>query len=161
MTLHRPSNVDHQPALSAIMDELRKLSHAMPIIFPMHPRTRKMLAEFTLKCESHGYLRIVEPVGYHDSLCLAKNARLVITDSGGLQEETTYFRVPCLTLRPNTERPVTITAGSNRLSSPQRLWHDIQQVLTQNGPVGRVPPLWDGRTANRIVEAILAHSAEA
>ncbi|HVV01498.1 MAG TPA: UDP-N-acetylglucosamine 2-epimerase (non-hydrolyzing), partial [Verrucomicrobiae bacterium] len=101
VTLHRPSNVDNEESLRRIMQELDRLSHEAPVVFPMHPRTRKMLEQFGIRQGENG-LRILEPVGYHDSLCLTEQARLVLTDSGGLQEESTFFRTPCLTLRPNT-----------------------------------------------------------
>lgn len=143
VTLHRPSNVDKQDSLEKIMEDLRRLSSEWPVVFPLHPRTRKKIAEFGLNRGNPLHFLLVEPVGYHDSICLAEQARLVITDSGGLQEETTFLRTPCLTLRPNTERPVTINQGSNRLSSPDRLPEDvegIQPVRTTGrnpSPVGR------------------------
>jgi UDP-N-acetylglucosamine 2-epimerase (non-hydrolysing) len=126
----------------------------------MHPRTRKMLSEFGISVSESAGLKILDPIGYHDSLCLAEHACFVLTDSGGLQEETTFFRTPCLTLRPNTERPVTITLGSNRLTSLSRLRPDIEQVLKPGDRAGSVPPLWDGHTAKRTVEEILAASAK-
>lgn len=155
VTLHRPSNVDHRESLQAIMEELNRLSRQIPVIFPMHPRTRKMLGEFGIPVTSDGNLKILEPIGYHDSLCLTEKARLVLTDSGGLQEESTYFRTPCLTLRPNTERPITVTVGSNRLTDISRLRADLDHVLQNGDRIGRVPDLWDGRTAQRIVQALL------
>jgi len=160
VTLHRPSNVDDETTLRSIMRELKSLSENLPVVFPMHPRTRQRLSDFGMPCATDGRLKILEPVGYYDSLCLTQNARFVLTDSGGLQEETTYLRVPCLTLRPNTERPVTITMGSNRLTTPAKLPQDISQVLARNGPVGQVPPLWDGRTGERIVNCLLERRAE-
>jgi UDP-N-acetylglucosamine 2-epimerase (non-hydrolysing) len=152
VTLHRPQNVDHRDSLSAIMRELERLSARLPVVFPMHPRTRKRLEEFGI-APGPG-LRVIGPVGYHDSLCLTENARLVLTDSGGLQEESTYFRTPCLTLRPNTERPVTVTLGSNRLTDVRRLPADFQRALDGAPRVGAIPPLWDGGTAGRILEVI-------
>jgi UDP-N-acetylglucosamine 2-epimerase (non-hydrolysing) len=103
-------------------------------------------------------MKILEPVGYHDSICLTESARLVLTDSGGLQEESTYFRTPCLTLRPNTERPITITLGSNRLTHPDRLSSDIQETLNGKEELGQVPPLWDGKASERIVQALVEHN---
>ena len=154
VTLHRPSNVDQQESLSAIMRELGALARRMPVVFPMHPRTRKMCTHFGIPVPDGGGLRILEPIGYHDSICLTENARLVLTDSGGLQEESTFFRTPCLTLRPNTERPVTLDPGSNRLTSLERLAGDIGVIL--NGPerTGQVPPLWDGHAAPRILDEL-------
>lgn len=154
VTLHRPANVDLQPSLTAIMEELKRLARQLPVLFPIHPRTRKMLAEFGISVEGHPGLHIVDPIGYHDSLCLTENARLVLTDSGGLQEESTYFRTPCLTLRPNTERPVTVTLGSNRLTTVDRLSADLAAVLAEPSRRGRLPRLWDGCAALRILAAI-------
>jgi len=155
VTLHRPSNVDHRDSLSRIVRELECLAATLPVVLPVHPRTRKMLADFGIATQSDGCLKIIEPVGYHDSLCLTENARLVLTDSGGLQEESTYFRTPCLTLRPNTERPITLTVGSNRLTSLATLGSDICSMLRNGKHLGRIPPLWDGRTADRILQCIL------
>lgn len=157
VTLHRPSNVDSPQSLRAIMVELEKLSHRLPVLFPMHPRTRKMLADLGMKPHRDGGLHLTEPVGYLDSLCLTENARLVVTDSGGLQEEATWFCTPCLTLRPNTERPITIKLGSNRLSNAANLSADVTQLLKQERRIGAIPPLWDGDAAARIVRAIAGH----
>ena len=154
VTLHRPSNVDEPANVSKIADELKRLAEKIPVVFPVHPRTRKQLTE-TNALNGKSGVRFLEPLGYHDSLRLAESARLVITDSGGLQEETTFFRTPCLTLRPNTERPITISMGSNRLTSLKDLRGDIEQVLAKDSRLGKLPPLWDGRTAGRIVEAVM------
>jgi UDP-N-acetylglucosamine 2-epimerase (non-hydrolysing) len=161
VTLHRPSNVDHDKVLSQIMTELSRLSHEIPVVFPMHPRTRKMISELDISINNGARLRIIDPIGYHDSLFLAEHARFVLTDSGGLQEETTFFRTPCLTLRPNTERPVTITMGSNRLTSLDQLRADIEETLTAPDRKGTIPPLWDGHTAERIVHALTSAASEA
>jgi UDP-N-acetylglucosamine 2-epimerase (non-hydrolysing) len=158
VTLHRPSNVDEQASLTAIMSELKLLASQMPVVFPIHPRTRKMCAQFGISIDNYKGLKILEPIGYHDSLKLTENARLVLTDSGGLQEESTYFRTPCLTLRPNTERPITLTMGSNRLTSLEKLSADLDLVLKKNLLFGKVPPLWDGRASGRIVDAVVEHS---
>jgi UDP-N-acetylglucosamine 2-epimerase (non-hydrolysing) len=158
VTLHRPSNVDNQTGLSAIMTELQRLTGQMPVVFPMHPRTKKMCAQFGISLDTNKNLRILDPIGYHDSLCLTENARLVLTDSGGLQEESTYFKTPCLTLRPNTERPVTVTFGSNKLTSVDRLSADLDEVLSRETKFGTIPPLWDGWAAERVINALLAQS---
>lgn len=157
VTLHRPSNVDDPANLNSIMSGLNRLAGQLPVVFPMHPRTHKMLAQFGISPVANGTMKILEPVGYHDSICLTESARLVLTDSGGLQEESTYFRTPCLTLRPNTERPITITLGSNRLTHPSRLSSDIQEILNGKEELGQVPPLWDGKAAERIVQTLVEH----
>lgn len=156
VTLHRPSNVDAPAELSATLNELRRIASDMPVVFPMHPRTRKMCAQLGTEIDPCRGLRIVEPLGYLDSLCLTDAARFVLTDSGGLQEESTWLRTPCLTLRPNTERPVTLTLGSNRLTSLASLSADVEALLAKPSQFGSVPPLWDGRAAQRIVASLLA-----
>lgn len=160
VTLHRPSNVDAPGSLKQIMNELQNITQQMPVIFPIHPRTRKMLSDSGLTPDGSSKLQLLDPVGYHDSLALTQNARMVLTDSGGLQEETTYFRTPCLTLRPNTERPVTITVGTNRLTTPARLAEDVRRTLGESVPKGEIPPLWDGKTAERILAALLEVTAQ-
>jgi UDP-N-acetylglucosamine 2-epimerase (non-hydrolysing) len=155
VTLHRPSNVDNQAALSQLMDALGKVAKELPVVFPMHPRTRKMCEQFNIPLDEIDGLRIVEPLGYHDSLCLTEAARFVLTDSGGLQEESTYFKTPCLTLRPNTERPVTIEVGTNRLTRLDQLSADIEDILQDRRPAGQIPKYWDGQTAKRILSAML------
>jgi UDP-N-acetylglucosamine 2-epimerase (non-hydrolysing) len=158
VTLHRPSNVDDEHSLSAIMAELKRLAGELPVVFPMHPRTRKMCEQFGISLNGSKSLRVLDPIGYHDSLFLTENARLILTDSGGLQEESTYFRTPCLTLRPNTERPVTITLGSNKLTNLDRLVVDISETLNREPRFGSLPPLWDGSAAERIVDCLLERS---
>ena len=158
VTLHRPSNVDHRETLKSIMAELEKLARQVPVIFPMHPRTRKMLSDYGIATPSSETFKILDPIGYHDSLCLTEHARMVLTDSGGLQEESTFFRTPCLTLRPNTERPVTITHGSNRLTILATLGKDISEVLGAHQRHDRIPPMWDGHSAERILRELLAIS---
>jgi UDP-N-acetylglucosamine 2-epimerase (non-hydrolysing) len=155
VTLHRPANVDERESLSAVVAALEPLSERMPVVWPIHPRTRKKLDDFRLAARTGTGLRMLEPLGYHASLALAEQARIVLTDSGGLQEEATYFRTPCLTLRPNTERPVTITLGSNRLTSVGSLPDDVSALLAGPERIGQVPPLWDGRTAERIYRHLL------
>jgi len=159
VTLHRPSNVDVRRDLSMIMTYMDQVSRRLQVVFPIHPRTRKMLIEFGIMPSGPTKVLLLEPLGYLASLRLTENARFVLTDSGGLQEETTFFRVPCLTLRPNTERPITVTLGSNKLTRLDRLMDDVDEVL--NGPehIGQVPPLWDGHTAERILRHILEISS--
>src|SRR5207245_3062876 len=117
VTLHRPSNVDDSTTLQGILEALQHISSKIPVVFPIHPRTRKRIAEFGLSLEG---IRIIDPIGYLEFLNLMSNARIVLTDSGGLQEETTILRVPCLTLRHNTERPVTIDQGTNIMVGPDK-----------------------------------------
>jgi UDP-N-acetylglucosamine 2-epimerase (non-hydrolysing) len=158
VTLHRPSNVDDRDNLATLMAALKDVSRRLPVVFPVHPRTRKMLTEFHLMPQIDSRLRLLDPLGYHASLCLTENARAVLTDSGGLQEEATYFRTPCLTLRPNTERPITVTLGSNRLTRLERLLADIGDILAGPERIGQVPPLWDGHTAERALRELIAAS---
>jgi UDP-N-acetylglucosamine 2-epimerase (non-hydrolysing) len=158
VTLHRPSNVDDRASLTEIMAELIRLAGLMPVVLPIHPRTRKMCGQFGISLNGDTGLKILEPIGYHDSLWLTENARLVLTDSGGLQEESTYFRTPCLTLRPTTERPITLTLGSNKLSSLERLSTDIDNVLNRELEFGKIPPLWDGRASGRILNSLIERS---
>jgi UDP-N-acetylglucosamine 2-epimerase (non-hydrolysing) len=158
VTLHRPANVDDRDNLATLMAGLETVSRRLRIVFPIHPRTRKMLTEFHLMPRSDNRLFLLEPLGYHASLCLTENARAVLTDSGGLQEEATFFRTPCLTLRPNTERPVTLTLGSNRLTKLEKLLDDVNDVLAGPERMGQIPPLWDGHTAERAVKELVAVS---
>jgi len=155
VTLHRPSNVDDPDVLDEILAALEALSGSIGIIFPVHPRTRRQLDS---RSRSTSKLQLIEPLGYLDFLKLTSNARFVLTDSGGLQEETTYLEIPCMTLRANTERPVTIEMGTNRLV-PLRAT-DIERcarrVLGERTRIAKrsKPPLWDGRAARRIVEVL-------
>ncbi len=155
VTLHRPANVDDRHNLKTLMTGLEKISERLPVVFPVHPRTRKMLSEFGLLSPAGHRLVLLEPLGYHASLRLCENARVVLTDSGGLQEEATFFRTPCLTLRPNTERPVTVTLGSNKLTRLDSLLDDLEILLAGPERIGQVPPLWDGQTAGRVIEALV------
>ncbi len=155
VTLHRPSNVDDRDNLGMIRNELTRLARNLTVVFPVHPRTRKMFAQYDIPLDGKPNLKLLEPIGYHDSLCLTENAKFVLTDSGGLQEESTYLLTPCLTLRPNTERPITIEVGTNKLTRPEQLASDIEEILQDRRQRGRIPDLWDGRTAERVLNALL------
>ncbi|HEX8294065.1 MAG TPA: UDP-N-acetylglucosamine 2-epimerase (non-hydrolyzing) [Pyrinomonadaceae bacterium] len=159
VTLHRPSNVDDPATLGGILSALARVGERLPVVFPIHPRTRKNLEEFGLLEAAGAGVRFVEPLGYLDFLRLYSGARLVLTDSGGIQEETTALGVPCLTLRENTERPVTVELGTNRVvgTDPARIVAEAERALArdrQKEPP-RVPPLWYGRAAERILDALL------
>ena len=148
VTMHRPSNVDDESTLRGIVGALERINRTLPIVFPVHPRTRRRFEEFGLDPA----LRLIEPTGYLDSLCLQPNAALVLTDSGGIQEETTALGVPCLTLRHNTERPITVSEGTNTVvgTDPAAIERAASLALEHPTPARR-PALWDGRAAQRIV----------
>ena len=158
MTLHRPSNVDDKQTLAGILDALNEIQQRLPIVFPVHPRTRARLEEFGLMeaAREQAGLILTEPLGYLDFLQLYSNSRLVLTDSGGIQEETTALAIPCLTLRHNTERPVTVSEGTNRIvgNDPEVIKREAIMALEQPAAPRRVPELWDGHAALRIVDAI-------
>ena len=158
MTLHRPSNVDDKQTLSGILDALEVIGERLPIVFPIHPRTRERLDQFGLgeRVRKQRSLVLTEPLGYLDFLHLYSNSGLVLTDSGGVQEETTVLGIPCLTLRRNTERPITVTEGTNRVvgSDPEIIKREALSALERPAPVAHAPEFWDGRTAGRIVDAI-------
>lgn len=161
VTLHRPSNVDDRVMLGSILDTLTKISRHLPIIFPIHPRTKQRISDFGLTVFSNGNLNLIDPLGYLDFLALEKNAQVVITDSGGIQEETTYLGVPCLTLRENTERPVTVELGTNILvgRKMERLFQEVINILSGKKRKGQLPPLWDGLASERIAEVLLENRA--
>jgi UDP-N-acetylglucosamine 2-epimerase (non-hydrolysing) len=153
VTLHRPSNVDEPATLEEIFGALAELARERPVVFPMHPRTRQNAERFRLM-EKLGDVRVLKPVSYLDMLGLMEAAWMVLTDSGGIQEETTALGVPCLTLRSSTERPVTIEHGTNTLA-PRREREEILRLAEEGSTRrGRIPELWDGRTASRIVDVI-------
>lgn len=159
VTLHRPSNVDDPEVFISLIKTLQQISRRIPLIFPIHPRTRKRLAEMGLH-GSRNDLRLMEPLGYLDFLALQRQALFVITDSGGIQEETTYLGIPCLTFRENTERPVTLTIGSNLLMGQDcaKLKRAVEDILSGQGKRGEVPPFWDGKASHRIARILTGDS---
>ncbi|MBN2028711.1 UDP-N-acetylglucosamine 2-epimerase (non-hydrolyzing) [bacterium] len=158
VTLHRPKNVDHRETFQEILDVLLKIGKDIPVIFPAHPRTQKRIREFNLSemISSDHRLRVLDPLGYFDFIALEKHARLVLTDSGGIQEETTFFQVPCLTIRENTERPITISKGTNVLvgTDPDQILKYSRDVLNGRVKRGTIPKFWDDQVARRIVDVI-------
>jgi len=158
VTLHRPSNVDTAETLSPIVDELRRVSEHIPTVFVAHPRTIKSLQQHDLYdwLSSASQLTLLDPLPYVDFMSIVTGAKLIITDSGGLQEETTYLDIACLTMRENTERPITVTQGTNRLVHAGNVSEHVAKVLAGRWPKGIRPPLWEGNTANRAVTALQA-----
>ncbi|MBN1320235.1 MAG: UDP-N-acetylglucosamine 2-epimerase (non-hydrolyzing) [Thermoleophilia bacterium] len=159
VTLHRPSNVDEREGLKRLVKMLGEVARRLPVVFPVHARTRQRLGEFgfDVRLRQNSSIILSDPLGYLDFLCLMANARLVLTDSGGIQEETTVLSVPCLTLRKNTERPVTITEGTNRLVDPENVEEivaAVDETLVAPMPTERCPEYWDGHAGDRIVQAI-------
>ena len=158
MTLHRPSNVDSKGALSEIFDILNLVSQRIKIIYPIHPRTKKMIKKhnFLSKFEKLDKLLMIDPLGYIDFVKLMKESKFVLTDSGGIQEEATVLRVPCLTMRENTERPVTVERGTNCLvgRNKKKTLTCIREILNGKSKKGSTPELWDGKTAKRIVKIL-------
>lgn len=153
VTLHRPSNVDDPRNLESILRSLVEVSDELEIVFPVHPRTLQRIADFNIDTQK---LHLLEPMPYLEFLALQSRATVVITDSGGIQEETTYLGVPCLTLRSNTERPVTVTVGTNILvgEDKHKLTSELENILTGKGKKGAIPPLWDGHASERIFDVL-------
>ncbi|WFP50715.1 UDP-N-acetylglucosamine 2-epimerase (non-hydrolyzing) [Methylomonas sp. EFPC3] len=160
LTMHRPSNVDDVETLSRLVSVIVDISKKLPVVFPVHPRTQQKLREAGLLSQlAEQDIVLLPPVGYLEILGLMQSAQLVLTDSGGLQEETTALGVPCVTLRENTERPITVTEGTNTIvgSDPSKIMMCVDDIMATGGKSGRVPEYWDGRAAVRIVEEILQH----
>lgn len=163
LTLHRPSNVDDRVVLAGILEAVLELSDHLPVIFPIHPRTRKMAQQFGLldSLQNKPDIHLLQPLGYLQFLHLMMQARMVLTDSGGLQEETTTLGVPCITLRNNTERPITCEQGSNVIVGNKKtdILAAAENVLSGQSRQGRIPEKWDGKAAQRIVQWLLDHPA--
>lgn len=169
MTLHRPANVDEEAKFKALLDEIINSSHDLPIIFPVHPRTAKIISKIynkgttlrdggtTPKQPLPNALHLIEPLGYLEFNYLVENAKAVITDSGGITEETTVMGIPCLTLRDNTERPETVEIGTNELigTNPAAIKPALEKLFSGNWKTGKIPQLWDGKTAMRIISLLL------
>ncbi len=159
VTLHRPSNVDKPETLKPIIECLKTISEGLSLVFPLHPRTKNNLQRFKLldDIEKNDKIKITTPLGYLDFLSLVKDSKLVLTDSGGIQEETTVLNIPCVTLRENTERPVTVTEGSNYLigTNPEKILEIVGQILAGKGKSSNIPKFWDGKAGDRIVSRIL------
>jgi UDP-N-acetylglucosamine 2-epimerase (non-hydrolysing) len=154
MTLHRPANVDQEDKLKALIDEIINNSYDLPLIFPVHPRTRKIIENLGIK---HERLHMIEPLGYLEFNYLVERAKCVITDSGGITEEATVLGIPCMTLRDNTERPETVLIGTNELigTNPKAIAPAMKLLFSGKWKKGGIPELWDGNTGNRIVQTII------
>lgn len=156
VTLHRPANVDDPAVLRSVLDSLLAIARDISVVFPVHPRTRTRIEGLTLASKHQCRIRFIEPVGYIDFLNLQLNAAAVITDSGGIQEETTYLGIPCITVRENTERPTTVTMGTNVLVGTDvgLLQDEVGRVMRGGWKKGAIPPLWDGRAGERIAKSL-------
>lgn len=159
LTLHRPSNVDDLETFERILGALETIQSDLPLVFPVHPRTRSRIEQFGLEERFAGMKNLlrVPPAGYFDFLALQRHAKLILTDSGGIQEEATYLKVPCITLRENTERPITIELGTNQLvgTDPDKILAAFDAAMKYDRSTATIPPLWDGKTAERIVALML------
>ncbi len=159
MTLHRPANVDEKETFTELLDALIEIGEKIPVIFPAHPRTRARIDEFDFtERVKKSNIKLIEPLGYLDFMSLYSGAKLVLTDSGGLQEETTALGIPCLTLRENTERPITIELGTNILvgTTYEKITNTAFEILNRKqSQDAKIPPLWDGKTAERICRCLL------
>jgi len=159
MTLHRPSNVDEREILEGILDAVEEIQNRIPIVFPIHPRTYKQIQTFGFESRVKGMKGLIlnDPLGYLDFLALVSRSKMALTDSGGLQEETTVLGVPCVTIRENTERPITIQEGTNTLvgTDKGKILAAADEIVQTGGKAGRVPELWDGKAAERIVERLM------
>jgi UDP-N-acetylglucosamine 2-epimerase (non-hydrolysing) len=155
-TLHRPSNVDTREAATRTLAAVSELAKRLKVVLPLHPRTRRQLSDFGMLADLEAMATLLEPLGYLDFLALLDNARVVLTDSGGIQEETTVLGVPCLTFRENTERPITITHGTNTLTGldPSRVAVELDRILASRDAELRIPELWDGHAAERIIDIL-------
>lgn len=160
VTLHRPVNVDNREALEILISQLCTVSAELPLVFPLHPRTSQRLNAFGMMSRllSAPNIRTTEPLGYIEFMSLVSEAALIITDSGGIQEETTYLSIPCLTVRETTERPITVMEGTNRLVTPEAISEAVRCALRGDWPRGRVPSLWDGRAAERVIDSLKVHA---
>ena len=156
LTLHRPSNVDDPAILKALLDAILEVSQGMQVIFPVHPRTLQKLAALGVNGCYAGELQLLEPALYIQILAWQRGARVILTDSGGVQEEATFLGVPCLTLRENTERPVTVTCGTNTLvgRDMNRLKTELRRIVSGKAKPGAIPPLWDGHAGERIADIL-------
>lgn len=160
MTMHRPQNVDNETGLSSILNIIKRVSQHKTVVLPLHPRTKNNLNRFQLMDTLKGIDNVIleEPLGYLQFLKLMKNAAMIITDSGGIQEETTYLQVPCITFRSSTERPVTTSLGTNYLMKDldvEQVYDKVKSILNGDMKTGKIPPFWDGKAAERIVDIIL------
>ena len=156
LTMHRPSNVDVKETFMSIVDALDDIGKRIPIVFPIHPRTDKMAKQFGIDLEKISNMKIIEPISYIDLLSMENDAKCIITDSGGIQEESTFLNIPCFTIRENTERPITAEVGSNTIVGTDKnaIVDNVMRCLDGECKYGEIPELWDGQTAKRIVEVI-------